>query len=140
MLLWHSTVFVQGFNSLTYTTIQEQVPSIIALTKGLNDLQVLSAEQDHPEGCALNSISKDCNVYLLVKGRVDVDSEIAKAQAKLSKAEEACARQEKLINTEDYKKKVKKSVQEADANKVADLKAEAETLRQVIAKFEGLRA
>ena len=109
------------------------------MTKGLNDLQVLSAKEDHPEGCALNSISKDCNVYLLVKGRVDVDSEISKAQAKLSKAEEACARQEKLIGAADYMKKVKQSVQEADAKKVADLKAEAETLRQVIAKFEGLR-
>ncbi|RPB27171.1 mitochondrial and cytoplasmic valyl-tRNA synthetase [Terfezia boudieri ATCC MYA-4762] len=133
-------VFVQGFDDLTYTTIQEQIPSIIALTKGLNDLQVLSAKEDHPEGCALNSISKDCNVYLLVKGRVDVDSEISKALAKLSKADEACARQEKLISAADYKKKVKQSIQEADAKKIADLKAEAETLRQVIAKFEGLRA
>lgn len=134
------TVFVQGFDKLTYTTIQEQIPSIIALTKGLDDLQVLSAEQDHPGGCSLNAISKDCNVYLLVKGRVDVDSEIAKAQAKLVKAEETRARQEKLISSGDYKKKVKQSVQEADAEKIADLKAEAETLRQVIAKFEGLRA
>jgi len=66
--------------------------------------------------------------------------EIAKAQAKLEKVEGACARQEKLINAADYKAKVKQSVQEADAKKVADLKAEAETLRQVIVKFEGLKA
>src|SRR5690606_15549117 len=121
-------------------TVQEQIGSICALTKGLDDLTVISEKEDHPEGCALNSISKDCNVYLLVKGRVDVDSEIAKAQVKLNKNEELRARQEKLINAKDYKNKVKKSVQEQDAAKVEDLKAEAESLRALIAKFEGLRA
>lgn len=128
------------FNSLAHSTITTQTPSIQALTKGLTDLQVLSENEDHPGGCALSSISKDCNVYLLVKGRIDVDSEIAKAQAKLGKTNEARKRQEKLIAAADYQKKVKASVQEQDRKKVEDLKVEEESLSRLIEKFEGLRA
>ncbi|KAF8469662.1 tRNA synthetases class I-domain-containing protein [Kalaharituber pfeilii] len=134
--------YVHAFDKLTYSTITSQTPSISALVKGLSDsdLTVLSASEDHPEGCALNSISKDCNVYLLVKGRVDVDVEIAKAQVKLGKVEEACRRQEKTIAADDYVKKVKKEVQEQDRMKLEDLRKEVEALKAVIEKFEGLRA
>ncbi|KAI5780694.1 valyl-tRNA synthetase [Peziza echinospora] len=135
-------VFVQTFTAFTYDTITAQTPSIVALTKGLEEsgLVVLDGTTPPPGGCVLNAISKECNVYLLVKGRVDVDKEIDKARAKLTKTEDAVKRIEKLVGAKDYQSKVKKEVQEQDRGKIEDYKKEAETLREVIEKFEGLRA
>lgn len=44
------------------------------------------------------------------------------------------------MSAKDYKTKVKAAVQEQDVKKVEDLKAERETLVEMIKKFEGLRA
>lgn len=60
-------VYVQGFDKHVYQTIEEQKQSIASLVKGLESLEVLSGDVDQPEGCGINTISKDCNVYLLVK-------------------------------------------------------------------------
>ena len=134
-------VYVQCSTALTHSTITTQKQSIAALTKGLDDadLTVLAEEEEHPEGCAPQAVSKDVSVYLLVKGRVDVDAEIKKAKAKLGKVEEARRRLEKSMAAKDYLRKVKESVQAADGERVQGYKAEEDTLRGVIGKFEGLR-
>jgi len=76
----------------------------------------------------------------MVKGRVDVDTEIAKAQKKISKLEDSRKRLEKAMAVKDYQIKVKKDVQELDQQRLVDYAAEEKTLGELIEKFELLRA
>ncbi|KAL7268442.1 valine--tRNA ligase [Rhizina undulata] len=133
-------VYVHGKDEETFKIVSEQKTSISALVKGLESLQVLSAKEAVPEGCGAFVVSDQCIVYVLVKGRVDVDAEIERAQKKIGKALEARTRLEKAIAVPDYKTKVKQAVQEADQQKLSDLLTEEKTLSELIAKFEGLRA
>lgn len=87
-----------------------------------------------------NVVSDKCTVYLMVKGRVDVDAEIGKAQKKIAKLEESRKRLEKAMAVKDYQIKVKLDVQELDRKRLADYSAEEKTLEELIGKFEQLRA
>ena len=78
--------------------------------------------------------------FWILQGRINIDEEIEKAQKKLDKNAIIIERQEKLMSAKDYKTKVKASVQETEAAKLADAKAESETLSSLIAKLEKLRA
>lgn len=133
-------VYVHAFTSVYENTAKNEQSSINALVKGMESLEVLDGKAAAPDGCGTYTISGDCYVHLLVKGRIDADAEISKAQQKLKKAGDAAKALEKKVNAEDYKKKVKQEVQEADAKKLRDLKAEEDALREVIGKFEKLRA
>ncbi|KAI5801174.1 tRNA synthetases class I-domain-containing protein [Geopyxis carbonaria] len=133
-------VFVHSKDAETAKTVSEQKASITALVKGLEKLESVSDVSAIPEGCTVNVVSEKCSVYLLVKGRVDVDSEIAKTQKKIAKTTDSRKRLEKAMAVGDYKTKVKAEVQEADKQRLKDFAAEEKTLEELVAKFETLRA
>ena len=85
-------------------------------------------------------LNDKCTVYLMVKGRVDVDAEIAKAQKKIAKISESRNKLEKARAVKDYQVKVKEEVQEADRVRLTEWESEAKTLEELIGKFEALRA
>lgn len=76
----------------------------------------------------------------MVQGHADIEAEIEKAKKKLDKVNEYIQRQEKVISGKDYQTKVKDSVKELDASKLADTKAEADTIAQLIQKLDKLKA
>lgn len=133
-------VHLLGNDATTVATLKDQQGSIQALVKGISKLTVLEKPEDVPHGCAASVLGENCVVYLLVKGRVDVDAEISKTQKKLHKVVESRKRTEKSMQSKDYKAKVKPEVQEMDQKKVQDLLAEEKTLEELVKKFEGLRA
>ena len=133
-------VWVHAKDADTLATISAQTSSITALAKGIQSLtpvQELSAVSD---GCSAFVVSDKCTVYLMVKGRIDVDTEIAKTSKKIKRAEEARKKLEKARAVADYKVKVKEEVQEADRLKLVEYAAEEKTLQELISKFESLRA
>jgi valyl-tRNA synthetase len=133
-------VYVHTFTDYLRTTVAAEINSINSLVKGLSSLDILSSTDAAPEGCGAYSLSQDCNVYLLVKGRIDADAEISRAEAKLKKTQQSLAKQEKLLGAADFREKVKKEVFEAEEKKLSDLRAEEQTLKDVIEKFQKLKA
>ncbi|KAJ3006608.1 UNVERIFIED_CONTAM: hypothetical protein HDU68_003984 [Siphonaria sp. JEL0065] len=133
-------LFVQTKNEALYETLKSDGVTIsTGLIKGAKSLQVLSAKEAPPAGCAVTPVSGDCNVYLLVKGMVDFDAEISKLQASKTKTAAVLADLVKKIAAADYQKKVKPEVQEANATKKTTLETELETLATAIKNFESLK-
>ncbi len=78
-------------------------------------------------------------MYLHVKGRVDIDGEIAKAAKKLDRAKQGIERQHKILNDEGYKEKVSQELQEVEIKKLADLETEVKAFEETIKQFEDLK-
>ncbi|KAH7162730.1 tRNA synthetases class I-domain-containing protein [Dactylonectria estremocensis] len=134
------TVIIQGHNETSLTTVKEQVTSIKSLAgKGIKDVEILGPDAARPAGCVAYPVSIEAAVFLHVKGRVDLDAEIAKAQKKLDKAKSNIQKQEKILQDPGYLEKVSDAVQETDQKKLADAKSELQSFEETIKQFEQLK-
>ena len=107
--------------------------------KGVTGIETLPASEQRPAGCVAFPVSASAAVFLYVKGRVDMDNEIAKANKKLDRTRAAIAKQEKLLSDPGYQQKVAESLQEADRKKLADYESEAKGFEATIKQFETLK-
>ncbi len=81
-------------------------------------LQILSANETAPAGCAVSAINEDINVYLMVRGMVDIDAEVGKLQDKLNKVlTMRDALKEKTL-VADYEAKVRAEIRQVNDDKV----------------------
>jgi valyl-tRNA synthetase len=74
-----------------------------------------------------------------VKGLVDLDEEIKKAQTKLKKASEIASKQRKALNDPDFVTKVSPAVQELEKAKLEEVLAQERNYEQSIAQFQQLK-
>ncbi|KAI9812446.1 MAG: hypothetical protein M1827_004677 [Pycnora praestabilis] len=134
------TVYVQAYDETSYETAKDEIQSIKSLSgKGVSTISVLSASEDKPTGCVVFAVSSSAAVFLHVKGRVDIQAEINKAQAKMWKASEGVKRQEKILEDPDYRKKVGEELQEVERRKLRDLEAEMRGYEETVMHFEQLK-
>lgn len=133
-------VFIHAKDSETYETFAGQTDSIKALVKGAEKISTVKEGSQVPDGCAAGVLGEQAVVYLLVKGRVNVDEEVAKTQKKAAKVAEARKRLEASRAKKDYQTKVKPEVQAQDEKKLKEYLEEEKTLEDLVKKFEGLRA
>ncbi|KAH6998399.1 tRNA synthetases class I-domain-containing protein [Ilyonectria sp. MPI-CAGE-AT-0026] len=133
-------VIIQGYNETSLTTVKEQVASIKTLSgKGIKNVEILTPDAARPAGCVAYPVSTDAAVFLHVKGLVDLDAEIAKAQKKLDKARANIQKQEKILKDPGYVEKVSAAVQEGDQKRLADAKQELQSFEETIKQFEQLK-
>jgi len=107
--------------------------------KGVSTITILPSTSPRPSGCVISTVSSAAAVYLHVKGRVDIDGEIAKARKKLEKTKMGIERQKKILGDEGYKEKVSAELQDVEKRKLGDLEAEANGFEETIKQFEGLK-
>ena len=60
----------------------------------------------HPEGCTMQTLGNKCQVYVLLKGLVDVPKEIARLEEKLQKLEGQIDKLVERMTIEGYEEKV----------------------------------
>ena len=101
-------------------------------------VQVLSSDDPTPTGSVVQAVGTSAAVYLLVKGRVDIDAEIEKAKAKLAKASEAVEKQRKIIHGENFEKRPVEA-QENERQRLEERRAEIEVLEASVGQFERLK-
>ena len=101
-------------------------------------LSVLSTNEPRPTGCVVQAVNAEAAVYLLIKGRVDIDAEISKSKNKLEKASQAVAKQRKMRDGDGWRK-MKKEAQESEERKLEDAMKEVEVLEGSVAQFERLK-
>ncbi|KAF2099436.1 valyl-tRNA synthetase-like protein [Rhizodiscina lignyota] len=132
--------FVHCLTPTAYDTAKTQPQSIRSLSgKGLSNLSILSPSDPTPTGCAVFVVSADAAIFLDVKGRVDVNTEISKLQGKLKKANDAVTKQKKITDSEDFKANASEAVMEEERRKVADLETEIRNFESTIGQFERLK-
>ena len=97
----------------------------------------IEAVDDVPVGCALSTAVVDTNVYLLVKGHVDIQAEIDKLKSKLAKVQNLYDTLSAKTQVEGYKQ-VKEEVVALDKEKLANYQADIEAFNASIVQFEKL--
>ncbi|KAK9382468.1 tRNA synthetases class I-domain-containing protein [Kockiozyma suomiensis] len=132
-------IFVQVVKSEDKAAIEAQVSSISALIKSYDSLVVIMADEAFPEGTGVATVSKDITVGILLKGQVDADAEIKKAESRLSKVLSSQAALEKTMANKDYETKAKPEAKEANKTKLDTFQSEIESLKSMISDFERLR-
>ncbi|KAL8346179.1 hypothetical protein RB598_000197 [Gaeumannomyces tritici] len=133
-------VFIQAYNETSLKTAQEELQSIKSLSgKGVTSVEVIKGEAGRPAGCVVFPVSAGVAVFLHVKGRVDIDTEIAKATKKLEKTGAQVERQRKLVSDPMYMEKVAAELQKSDWKKLVDLESEADGFKATIKQFENLK-
>jgi valyl-tRNA synthetase len=133
-------LFVQATDKATYEIVINQVQAIRSLSgKGVASVNVLSPTEPSPTGCAVYVVSSTLSVFLEVRGRVNVDEEITKAQAKMQKASEAVTKQRKVLDAEDFQSKVSEAVQEEERKRLREALAAQENYERSIQQFEKLK-
>lgn len=133
-------VFVQPRTKQADEVITSQLSSIRSLSgKNFSSIDVISIDEARPSGCVAHAVSSDLTVFLHVKGNVDLDTEISKANKKLSKTRENIQKQQKLVGSADFKEKVAKELQEVEETKLRDFEIEERTFAETIKQFEDLK-
>lgn len=135
-ILKNGSVYVESSNPQTLQIASDQHDSIVSLIKGVDKISIVS-KGDVPSGCALQSINPECTVHVMVKGQVDLDSEIAKVEKKLGAAKEFQSKLEDLIAK--FTEKTKESAKETAYKRKESYKAEIEGYEQTIAILEKLK-
>ena len=132
--------YVQALDVTSYETAKAEIQSIRALSgKGVAHIEVLSPSQPTPTGCAVFAVSASAAVFLEIKGRVNIDTEITKAQTKMKKAADGATKQRKLLNAPDFAEKVSEAVKETEQKKLEDLLVEQRNYERSIEQFERLK-
>ncbi|KIJ23910.1 hypothetical protein M422DRAFT_39377 [Sphaerobolus stellatus SS14] len=120
------------------TTFESQLPTIIALTKGCKSAKVVRRIEDVPAGCGSALLTETLTIYILVRGLVDLDNEIAKCDKKLDLAALNADKIRKLQSQPGYES-VPENVRESNDEKLRVAEAEIATLQQSKAMFEKLK-
>lgn len=77
-----------------------------------------------PSGCAILTVSGDCEVHLMLKGLIQVDMELKKLEKKRSQLVQTIERLNQTINASDYATKVPEEVQQANKDRLKESEAE----------------
>ncbi|KAM3438910.1 hypothetical protein MY4824_002980 [Beauveria thailandica] len=136
----NADVIIQTFTDAAEETCTKELVSITSLAgKAVNKINMIGANAPRPAGCVAYPVSTAATVFLQVKGRVDMDAEIAKAQKRRDKATQSIQRQEKLLADPIYLQKASEAVRDADEKKLADAKQELASFEATIMQFVQLK-
>ena len=136
----HGALHVNLSDPAAHRTCTAELPSIRSLAgKGVESISVLDLNGPKPAGCIPFVVSSTTTVLLLVKGHVDLDQEIARAQRKMERAAEALKRLRRTVADEAWRAKASAEVQELERRKLGDAEAEVREMEASVAMFERLK-
>ena len=135
-----SEVFIQASSDASYKIASDGTQDIRALAgKGEYSISILAPKDPLPTGCAVFGVSADLAVFLEVKGRINPDTEITKAQTKMKKASDAAQKLRKVIDAPDFAEKSSEAVQQTERQRLADFEAEQRNYERSIEQFQQLK-
>ncbi|KPV78503.1 uncharacterized protein RHOBADRAFT_23546 [Rhodotorula graminis WP1] len=120
-------------------TLRANTDALSVLIKGCAAFRIVESEDELPEGCVGETVSSELSAFLLLKGVIDAEAEIAKSQKRLAFAQQALDKLEKQRAAPTYADKRPADVQQREGQKVDEWKSEIGELEKAIAKFEQLK-
>lgn len=102
------------------------------------DLQTLAycssieIANEAPTGCAILTVSSQCEVHLVLKGIIEVDKEIVKLEKKRELLQLSITKLKQKMGVEDYEKKVPANVQEDNTESLKQAGIEVERIGTAI--------
>ena len=137
-----ATTFIQASNQSTHELLSHpsSLPTIRSLTgKAVSSITILSSSDPAPTGCAVYTLGSSATVFLDIKGRVDIDKEIAKAKDRLKKANEVVKKQQKVLSEEGFEEKVPDVVKDLEKERLRSAEAESKNWEMSMQQFERLK-
>ncbi|KAI0781633.1 tRNA synthetases class I-domain-containing protein [Irpex lacteus] len=132
-------LFIRAQNDVEAELFQSQASTIVALTKGCKTAKVVRELSDIPPGSGSAVLSPTVVVYLLVRGLVDLDAEIAKCDKKLHLAQLNLDKIKKIEAQADYEETVPANARLANEEKRKTLEADIENLNTSKEMFAKLK-
>ncbi|KAH8325147.1 hypothetical protein KR074_003395 [Drosophila pseudoananassae] len=120
-----------------YVVCTDPAPNEI-LKRYADDLATISYcskvvfDGEAPPGCAILTVTGQCEVHLLLKGLVEADKEIAKLQKKRDQLVQTVGKLTQASQAADYATKVPAEVQAANETKLTESQAEIERIAAAI--------
>jgi valyl-tRNA synthetase len=93
----------------------------------------------HPEGCTMQTLGNKCQVYVLLKGLVDVPKEIVRLEEKLQKLQEQIGKLVEKMSIDGYEEKVPIEVQDSNSERKQEMETEKENVERALAGFKSLQ-
>lgn len=126
----------------SFETCKAQLPSIKtlsgkALTGPSASVAVFTNKDPQPTGCVVEAVNANVAVYLVLKGRVNLDAEVGKAKTRLEKASETVRKQIRMMDGDGWIK-MRAEAQEVEKRKLEDARKEVEVLEGSVVQFERL--
>ncbi|KAI0031097.1 tRNA synthetases class I-domain-containing protein [Vararia minispora EC-137] len=118
---------------------ESQVPTMVTLTKGCKSIKIIRDVSEVQAGCGSAALTPTIAVHILVRGLVDLEAEIAKAEKKLGFAQLNLDKILRIESQADYESTVPVNVRLANEEKRKTYEAEVATLTQSKENFAKLK-
>lgn len=89
-------------------------------------------ETPPPIGCAILTVSGQCEIHLMLKGLIEIDKELTKMQKKKEQLEVTIQKLDQSMGAADYAVKVPIDIQESNAEKLTQAKSEIERINSAM--------
>ncbi|CDO68942.1 hypothetical protein BN946_scf185000.g85 [Trametes cinnabarina] len=132
-------VYIRAQNDDEAELFKSQVPTFLALTKNCKSVEVVRDLSGVPAGCGSEVLTPTIFVHVLVRGQVDIDSEITKCEKKLALAQMNLSKIVKTESQEDYGSTVPANVRLANEEKRKTLEADVQLLEHSIEMFKQMK-
>jgi valyl-tRNA synthetase len=130
------TIYVNFHNQESYNSINvpEYVDTIAFLSK-CTQVNLVLNQATSPEGCATEIVNESCEVYMLIKGLVDIGVEIKKLEQKKTKLQGDYDRILKQTQGPHYHK-VPESVKTDNTTKMETIQQEIKLTEKVVESYK----
>lgn len=91
--------------------------------------KIIFNEQKPPNGCAILTVSGQCEIHLMLKGLIEIDKELQKLQKKKDNLISTVSKLQQLISSIDYSTKVPIDVQENNSEKLNESQCEIDRIQ-----------
>lgn len=140
----NANIHIHTFSNTAHKTCAGQIPAIKSLggKATMSDeasISILAAGNTKPSGCVAQAVSATAAVYLLIKGRLDIDAEIKKTQDKLKKASEGVSKQKKILGGLEKAGKLEGGIKQSEERRLDDAMSEISILEASIGDLERMK-
>ena len=87
----------------------------------------------------MQTVGNKCQVYILLKGLVDVPREVERIEERIKKLKTQIDKLISSMNIPDYEKKVPVEVRDANSNKKEEFEVEIANLQRALTGFKALK-
>lgn len=89
-------------------------------------------DKSPPIGCAILTVSGQCEIHLVLKGLIEIDKELGKMQKKKEQLEVTIVKLDQSMGAADYAVKVPVEIQESNTEKLSQAKSEIERINSAM--------
>lgn len=96
----------------------------------------MSFDDSPPSGCAILTVTGQCEVHLLLKGLIQVDKELQKLEKQKNQLIQTIDKLNQAMNSNDYATKVPVDIQQSNKDKLSATEAE---MTRITSAMESLK-